>query len=272
MRLFWKRFVAPLKESKLALGLFCFVVVGSLALVLSGFAYVFAHVTDGANLFADGNMKWAVENRVDLGKALLWELTILDKDKEKAEIIEKASQAGIVVIDNSSNAGVKDIILLKGLESAVNILPFQIFDTINGPNSGAFRVVICNENGFEEAIRNSTASTYYKEILKSHEGFYVSTMNSFFIWENSFGFGWYQYAFIHDIGHAYHWSLGDWNYIPPDLFTDIREKEELPNEYAKENYLEDFAETFAHYFLKPDYLKQKSPLRYEWMEKHFAND
>ncbi len=98
-------------------------------------------------------------------------------------------------------------------------------------------------------------------------GDYDPSENYFFIREGCLSFDWYRYAFVHDIGHAYHFSFTKWLICPPDFFATIREKERPPTEYAKQNYFEDFAETFTLYFLKPDYLKEKCPLRYGEIER-----
>lgn len=204
-------------------------------------------ITGGANLFNPRDVKWT--------------------EKAKIEIIEKVSRAGIVVVDNSSDVGIKDIILLRGLESAVNILPPQALDAINSRGLGPFTIVIYDENGFEKAIRDYNYESYRK-ILKLRTGFYEPSMNWFFIWGKSSSFDWYQYTFIHEIGHAYHWSFTDWDY-PLDFFATIRGKGEPPINVG-ENHVEDFAETFTLYFLKPNYLAEKYPLRYAWMENVFV--
>lgn len=194
--------------------------------------------------------EWRTSTWSDAPKALWWDITILDKERAQTELLEKISQVKIEVIDKSNNSGIQNIIWLMGLEDAVKILPSRIFDLISSHEEGPLTIIAVGK-------------------LDNGWGGYFLNTNQFFILadKTNFSFSWYRYAFIHDIGHAYHYALGGWSFSPPDIFQDIREKEEPPTEYAKKDYLEDFAETFVLYFLNPGHLRENFPLRYMKMQK-----
>lgn len=237
----WKTYASLLKESKLTLGLLCLMITGLLLLAWS----LFSFATEGANLSNLKDIKW-----------------LLGDDNEKIEIIEKASRAGITIIDNSSDAGIKDIILLRGFERALTDLPPQIIDFINEKDKNHLTIIIHN-----------TDVELADEPSVEWAAFYDWDLKIIHVKEELSNLGVYRIIFLHEIGHAYdqayHTVFGKKDYYLPKWFWFINstaKKEKPPTEYAETNYIEDFAITFALYFWEPDYLLKKFPLRYERMK------
>lgn len=212
-------------------------VAAIVSIIFSFAAVVFYYSTNGVNLFNPTLMKWML-----IGG-------------EKERISEKIFQLGVEISDYSSNAGIKDAIVFYGLEKTIDILPPKILYTVN--NKMRLKILVIDSfNEIEGA----------PDVVKGGPGggLYWPNANEIMTSEGHGLINAYQRTFLHEIGHAYHWTINNYS---EDFFWEIREKEEAPTKYAKTDYLEDFAETFALYFLEPDFLKEKAPLRYEKMKE-----
>lgn len=252
MRTYWEDFIRLLKNSKLFLALTTVMIISG---SLSSAGFIFYRITNGGDLLNPEHVK-----------------LFLERKEIQAEAIERASRIGIKLSDNSSSNGINDIILLKGLNEAMSALPPQIFDFINKRIPTPLNIVTIDS--FKE-MQGAPSE------LKTHAGggLYFTNANRIVVDEgrSTLTVEKRKKLFLHEIGHAFFaslyimydeagnsgWYSGNWLIF----IKEIENKEEAPSEYAKSNNLEDFAETFALYFSEPDYLREKSPLRYQKMEE-----
>lgn len=194
-------------------------------------------------------LKGGVENQEFFSNEL-W-----SEDRER--IAEKMSRLKIVLFEEGGNREDNYLFLLLELEKALSRLPPEIFNSTHNLVD-PLKIIIVDE----------LISIDGQEIA----GIYYWQSNQIFIKDQRLSLFSYEFMLLHEIGHAYDYS--GWpiniftNQLQRDIFKKFAGKEKPPTQYAGEDPGEDFAETFALYFLFPDYLKRVSPLRYEWMKNN----
>lgn len=117
-----------------------------------------------------------------------------------------------------------------------------------------------------------------------------ATMHLFNLWGTS-SYSEKMVTIVHELGHVFGDSLGEkspdtsdewaslsgWQWDREKLF-DIYDNSIHSNSanfvssYAKNNPVEDFAESFTAYILNPEYIKAEAPMKYQYLKKNiFAN-
>lgn len=69
-----------------------------------------------------------------------------------------------------------------------------------------------------------------------------------------------EYHLIHEVGHALHGEIG------LELFSF-----KPVSEYASTNWLENFAESFAHYYFMPEWFRNFDEMAFSWFEGFLRN-
>lgn len=244
----------------------CSLFWGCLLFVLAFLAFLsFWYAAEGRDLYRADDLKWAVENREKLVENLGWKLTLLASGTDKTKIINGISaKYGIDIVDESSDAGMmKDLVLLKGLDSAFNLLPDELIRFVD--NKVALKISI-----YDPGIKVTT-KVFSVYATGSGGACYLGdgiSWNNIVVGEGSEFISIYKPLFLHEMGHALcrsYFGNSSSSYYWREFIGGINENP--PTEYAHENYREDFAETFQLYWAEPKYLKKICPQRYAEMER-----